>query len=236
MKTLVVIPTYNEANNIEKIVNSVLGSADCDVLIVDDNSTDGTRDIVNGFLDAKVHMLQRPAKLGLGTAYLAGFKWGLDKGYDLFFEMDADLSHDPSVMPDFIKKIQDGYDMVVGSRYLNNTISVVGWDFKRLLLSRFGNWYASTLLGIKQFTDLTSGYRCYTKNALTAVDFNRVRSNGYAFQIEMVYRIYSAGFKVAEVPIIFYERQGGSSKMSKQIVREAVLLPFKLLFDNKFKR
>lgn len=235
MKTLVVIPTYNEANNIEKILNSVLRFAGCDVLIVDDNSTDGTREIVKKmFNTSRIHMIERPSKLGLGTAYLAGFKWGLQRDYDLFFEMDADLSHDPAVIPDFIEKVGDGFDLVVGSRYLHNTISVVGWDFKRLLLSKFGNWYASTLLGIKQFTDLTSGYRCYTKKALMAVNLDAVKSNGYAFQIEMVYRAYKAGVKAAEIPIIFYERQGGSSKMSKQIVREAVLLPFKLRLQNLY--
>jgi dolichol-phosphate mannosyltransferase len=142
--------------------------------------------------------------------------------------MDADNSHNPDTLPYFVEKIKEGYDIIVGSRYLNHTISVVGWDFRRLLISKFGNWYASTLLGLKQFTDLTSGYRCYTSKALKTIGLERIKSNGYAFQIEMVYRGYKKGLKVAEIPIIFYERGGGGSKMSGKIVREAVLLPFKL--------
>jgi len=232
MKTLIVIPTYNEEVNIGKILNQTLEVLDDDILVVDDNSSDGTRDIVKGFWGTgRVFMLERPSKLGLGTAYVDGFRWGLQKGYDLFFEMDADNSHNPAAIPYFVEKIKEGYDIVVGSRYLNHTISVVGWDFHRLLMSKFGNWYASTLLGIKHFTDLTSGYRCYTNKALETIELNNVKSNGYAFQIEMVYRGYKRGIRVAEISIIFYERGGGGSKMSRHIVREAVLLPFKLRFE-----
>jgi len=233
MKTLVVIPTYNEAANVGDILKKTLSVLDGDILVVDDNSADGTKEIVNGFLDTgRVFMLERPAKLGLGTAYVAGFQWGLRNGHDLFFEMDADNSHNPASLPSFVEKIKEGYDTVVGSRYLNHTISVVGWDFRRLLISKFGNWYASTLLGLKQFTDLTSGYRCYNRNTLEAIGLKKIRSNGYAFQIEMVYRAYKKGLKLAEIPIIFYERGGGGSKMSRAIVREAVLLPFKLRLEN----
>jgi|SRR5208283_1075992 len=229
MKTLIVIPTYNEAANIGKILNKTLEFIDGNIVVVDDNSTDSTRDMVKGFFDTgRVSMLERPSKLGLGSAYVEGFQWGLQNGHDLFFEMDADNSHNPASLPSFVEKVTEGYDIVVGSRYLNHTISVVGWDFRRLLISKFGNWYASTLLGIKQFTDLTSGYRCYTSKALKAIGLERIKSNGYAFQIEMVYRGYKKGLKVAEIPIIFYERGGGGSKMSGKIVREAVLLPFKL--------
>ena len=229
MKTLVVIPTYNEASTTEKVLTMTLNAMNCHILVVDDNSSDMTRDIVRRFFDTgRVSMLERHSKLGLGTAYVEGFQWGLQNGHDLFFEMDADNSHNPTSLPSFVEKINEGYDIVVGSRYLNHTISVVGWDFRRLLISKFGNWYASTLLGIKQFTDLTSGYRCYTSKALKAIGLERIKSNGYAFQIEMVYRGYKKGLKVAEIPIIFYERGGGGSKMSGKIVREAVLLPFKL--------
>lgn len=232
MKTLVVIPTYNEAVNIGKILKTTLEILDSDILIVDDNSTDLTRDIVKDFFSTgRVSMLERPSKLGLGTAYIDGFQWGLQNGHDLFFEMDADNSHNPAALPFFVEKIAEGYEIVVGSRYLNRTISVVGWDFHRLLISKFGNWYASTLLGLKQFTDLTSGYRCYTRRALETIGLEKIKSNGYAFQIEMVYRGYRKGLKVAEIPIIFYERGGGGSKMNKAIVREAVLLPFKLQFE-----
>ena len=229
MKTLIVIPTYNEAVNIGKILKKTLEVIDGDILIVDDNSNDATRDIVKFFFDTgRVFMLERPSKLGLGTAYVDGFQWGLQNGHDLFFEMDADNSHNPDAIPFFVEKIREGYDIVIGSRYLNNTISVVGWDFRRLLISKFGNWYASTLLGLKQFTDLTSGYRCYTGKALKTIGLERIKSNGYAFQIEMVYRGYKKGLKVADIPIIFYERGGGGSKMSGKIIREAVFLPFKL--------
>jgi len=232
MKALVVIPTYNEAVNIGKILSKTLEVTDNDILVVDDNSSDATRDIVKGFFGSgRVFILERPSKLGLGTAYVDGFRWGLQNGHDLFFEMDADNSHNPEALPYFVEKVKEGYDIVVGSRYLNHTISVVGWDFHRLLMSKFGNWYASTLLGIKQFTDLTSGYRCYTSKALEAIELGRVKSNGYAFQIEMVYRGYKRGLRVAEIPIIFYERGGGGSKMSGHIVREAVLLPFKLMLE-----
>ena len=229
MKTLIVIPTFNEAANIGKILNKALEAIDADIVVVDDNSTDATRDLVKGFFDTgRVSMLERPSKLGLGTAYLDGFQWGLQNGHDLFFEMDADNSHNPASLPSFVEKISEGYDIVVGSRYLNHAISVVGWDFRRLLISKFGNWYASTLLGLNQFTDLTSGYRCYTSKALKIIGLENIKSNGYAFQIEMVYRGYKKGLKVAEIPIIFYERGGGGSKMNRKIVREAVLLPFKL--------
>jgi dolichol-phosphate mannosyltransferase len=227
-RTLVVIPTYNECSTIAKVINGTL-EHNVHILIVDDNSADGTRDVVRTFLDSqRVFMLERPGKLGLGTAYVAGFRWGLDKGYDLFFEMDADNSHNPHALPFFSQLIAEGNDMVVGSRYLKNTISVVGWEFRRLLISKFGNWYAATLLGLKQFSDLTSGYRCYTKKALTEINLDRVKSNGYAFQIEMVYRAYKKGLRITEMSIIFYEREGGGSKMSRKIVREAVMLPFRL--------
>lgn len=232
MKILIVIPTYNEADTIGKIIEKTLGICDADILVVDDNSTDTTRAIVAGFFESgRVHMLQRASKLGLGTAYISGFKWGLSRGYDLFFEMDADFSHDPSIIPKFIEKMGEDFDILVGSRYLNNTISVVGWDFRRLLLSKFGNWYASTLLGLSQLTDLTGGYRCYRAQALESIGLDRVKSNGYAFQIEMVYRGYKKGLKIGEIPIIFYERESGGSKMSRKIVREAVILPFKLRLE-----
>ena len=237
MKALLVIPTYNEAGNVGKIISEILDASYGDIFVVDDNSADGTKDVVRKFIDTgKVFMLERPSKLGLGTAYLAGFKWGLQRDYDLFFEIDADLSHDTTAIPGFVKKIREGYDMVIGSRYLNNTISVVGWDFKRLLLSKFGNFYIQSLSPLKTFTDMTSGYRCYTKTALETVCLDNVKSNGYAFQIEMVYRAFKAGLKIAEIPIIFYERNGGSSKMSPKIVREAIMLPFRLKLEQFSKR
>jgi len=238
MNALVVLPTYNEASNITNIITRLLDYQFLNVLVVDDNSEDGTARLVRDSMQKtdRVHLIEREGKLGLGTAYVTGFKWGLQRGYDLYFEMDADNSHNPAAIPYFIKEIEKGNDIVVGSRYLYNTISVVGWDFKRLLMSKFGNWYASRLLGLKQFTDLTSGFRCYTREALIKIDLEKVKSNGYSFQIEMVYRACRAHLRVAEMPIIFYVRNSGSSKMSRKIMREAVFLPFKLMIEQIIQR
>lgn len=232
MKGLVILPTYNEAENIKKVLDSLMNYENIHVLVVDDNSQDGTSEIVKTYpeFDNKVFLIQRPYKMGLGTAYVTGFKWGIEKNYDIFFEMDADLSHDPKDIPRFIEKLKEGYDVVIGSRYINNTISVVGWDFKRLLISKFGNWYATTILGLKQFSDITSGYRVYKKECLEKIDLNKIKSNGYAFQIEMVYKLYKKGCKITEIPIIFYERNGGSSKMSRKIALEAAIMVWRLKF------
>lgn len=229
MKTLVVLPTYNEARNIGGILERVLGHGIFDVLLVDDNSTDGTRDIVRGFMDrhSNVSMLERPGKLGLGTAYTTGFKWGLEHGYDCMMEMDSDFSHNPGDMPRFVEAVSGGAHLVIGSRYIGGTISVIGWDFKRLLLSRFGNIYASHILGMP-LTDLTSGFRAYTRKALEGIDLESIYSEGYSFQIEMAYYVWCSGLRVEEIPIVFTERAQGSSKMSKSIVREAIKLPWKL--------
>ncbi len=234
-RTLIILPTYNEAENIEKAIskiNIVRGklNLNLDILVIDDDSKDGTAEKVR-ILQKKfdnLYLIQRSAKLGLGTAYVSGFKWGLSKGYEIFFEMDADLSHDPKDIPNFISKINSGYDLVIGSRYIGGTISVVGWDFKRLLLSKFANWYATTILSLKNLTDITSGYRACTRKCLEAIDLDEVKSNGYSFQIEMAYKALKAGLKVCEVPIIFYERAGGSSKMNRKIALEAALMVWRL--------
>ena len=237
MKILIVLPTYNEAKNIEEVINRLLKFEPADILVVDDNSPDRTSQIVKEIMkeEKRVNLIERPKKLGLGTAYITGFKWGLNKNYDYFFEMDADLSHDPTEIPNFLKKLKEGYDVVVGSRYVNNTISVVGWDFKRLLLSKFANWYARKILGIKM-SDITSGYRAYSRKALERIDLDSIRSNGYAFQIEMIYWAVRSGLKVAEIPIIFYERNSGSSKMSKKIALEAAIVVWKLRFNELMKK
>jgi dolichol-phosphate mannosyltransferase len=228
-KALVIIPTYNERETLPAVVRSVLKHGGFDLLIVDDGSPDGTARVVKEIMagENRVSLIERPGKLGLGTAYIAGFKWGLECGYDYFIEMDADGSHDPEALPSFIREMEKGCDLVIGSRYLNKTISVIGWDFKRLLLSKFGNYYASWILGLR-LTDLTSGFRCFSRSALTAIDLDKVRSNGYAFQIEMAYRVSAAGHRVGGTSIIFYERASGSSKMSKKIIREAIILPWRL--------
>jgi dolichol-phosphate mannosyltransferase len=228
-KTLVIIPTYNEKENIKHIINAVLKHEGFEILVVDDGSPDGTAGLVRKIIKSedRVFLIERTGKLGLGTAYISGFKWGLQRDYAYFIEMDADGSHDPDALPSFLADMEKGYGLVIGSRYLNGAISVVGWDFKRLMLSKFGNFYSSRILGLK-LTDLTSGFRCYSRKALEAVDLDKIHSNGYAFQIEMAYRIGTTGYRIGEIPIIFYERTSGSSKMSKTIVREAGLLPWRL--------
>ncbi len=228
-KVLVIMPTYNERAGIADILHPVVSHPGFDILVVDDASPDGTASAVKDIMkrECRGSLIERSGKLGLGTAYVTGFKWGLERNYDYFVEMDADGSHDPDALPLLVEEMKKGCGLVIGSRYLNGTISVVGWDFKRLLLSKFGNLYASLILGLG-LSDLTSGFRCYSRKALESVDLDGIRSNGYAFQIEMAYLVAEAGLKVSEMPIIFYERTSGSSKMSRRIVREAVMLPWKL--------
>jgi dolichol-phosphate mannosyltransferase len=229
-KALVIIPTYNEIETLPRVIESVLKQpGGFDVLVIDDASPDGTASVIGEIMkrEKRVFLIERTGKLGLGTAYITGFKWGLARGYDFFVEMDADGSHDPEALPSLIGEMEKGYGLVIGSRYLHETISVVGWDFRRLMLSKFGNFYAAWILGVK-VTDLTSGYRCYSRKALESLDLEGVHSSGYGFQIEMAYRIARAGLRVGEMPIIFYERTSGSSKMSHAIVREALVLPWRL--------
>jgi len=235
MRALVIIPTFNERETLPVVVDAVLKHAGFHVLVVDDASPVGTAGMVKEMAAAgkSVFLLERAGKLGLGTAYVEGFKWGLERGYDYFIEMDADNSHDPDALPAFVAAIEKGSGLVIGSRYRDGTISVVGWDFRRLLLSKFGNFYASRILGL-QLTDMTSGFRCYARRALESLDLDGIHSNGYAFQIEMAYRILASGHLVSEVPIIFRERASGVSKMSKQIIREAIVLPWRLRFGMVF--
>lgn len=231
MKTLVILPTYNEKGNIEIALQGVLEHEGFDALIVDDNSGDGTAEVARERAenDPRVNLIERPEKLGLGTAYITGFKWGLERGYGCLMEMDTDLSHDPAELPRFVEKIKNGNDLVIGSRYIGGKISVLGWDFRRLLLSRFGNFYASRILNAP-LTDMTSGFRAFSSRALSAMDLDGIRSEGYAFQIEMAYNVWRRGMDVTEIPIVFTERTRGLSKMSKEIVREAVWLPWRLRF------
>ncbi len=222
-RALVVIPTYNEAENLPNIVPQVLAQDPrLEVLVVDDNSPDGTGRLADGLAQAnpRVHVLHREGKLGLGTAYLAGFRWAIEKRYDYAFEMDADFSHDPAHLKDFLTAIATA-DVVLGSRYLGGRVTVVNWPMGRLVLSYCANIYARWITGLRIW-DLTGGFKCFRRHVLEALDLSQVRSNGYAFQIEMSVRAWRKGFKLAEIPIVFVDRLEGQSKMSKAIVREAV--------------
>jgi dolichol-phosphate mannosyltransferase len=221
-RALVVIPTYNERVNLPVIVPAVLQQDPrINVLVVDDNSPDGTGAIADALAaeSARVHVLHRAAKEGLGKAYLAGFTWALEHGFDLILEMDADFSHDPKFLPELIKAAGEA-DLVIGSRYKAG-VNVINWPMSRLLLSIGANQYARWITGLP-LTDSTGGFKCFRRAVLQAIDFSRVRSNGYAFQIEMSYRAWRKGFRLVEVPIVFTDRIEGQSKMNKRIVREAI--------------
>ncbi|HEV8265507.1 MAG TPA: polyprenol monophosphomannose synthase [Gemmatimonadales bacterium] len=222
-RALVVIPTYNEAVNLPNIVPLVLAQDPrLEVLVVDDNSPDGTGRMADELARAnpRVHAQHREGKLGLGTAYIHGFRWALERGYDYVFEMDADFSHDPAYLKDFLKAIVDA-DVVLGSRYLEGRVAVVNWPMGRLLLSYFANVYARWVTGL-HIWDLTGGFKCFRRRVLEAIDLAQVRSNGYAFQIEMSVRAWRKKFTLREIPIVFVDRAEGQSKMNRSIVREAV--------------
>jgi len=220
---LVIVPTYDELDNLPRKVPRILAQDPrIDVLVVDDNSPDGTGEMAQEMAeqDARVHVLRRPSKEGLGKAYLAGFAWGLERDYTLFFEMDADISHPPQVVPSMIKAAGE-YDVVIGSRYVDGRVTVSNWPMSRLLVSYFGSWYARIITGMP-VRDATGGFNCWRREVLESVGLDRMRSNGYAFQIELKYRAYRKGFSHFEIPILFAERDSGESKMSKKIVREAI--------------
>jgi len=228
-RSLVIIPTYNERENITRIIPAVLGqNENLDVLIVDDGSPDGTGAIVDAMAaeNPRIHALHREGKLGLGTAYVAGFRWALKRDYDLIFEMDADFSHNPDRIPKFLEAIKNA-DLVLGSRYQNGQINVVNWPMSRLFLSYSANIYARNVTGLQVF-DATGGFKCFRRRVLEAIDLDDVRSNGYAFQIEMTFRAWKKGFRIVEIPIVFVDRSEGTSKMSKKIVREAVWMVWRL--------
>jgi dolichol-phosphate mannosyltransferase len=228
-RSLVIVPTYNEKENIARLISAVLAQdPSIDMLIVDDGSPDGTGRLVDDIAAAnpRVHTLHRPSKLGLGTAYVAGFRWALERDYEFIFEMDADFSHAPEKLPVFLKAIEDA-DLVIGSRYQNGQVNVVNWPMSRLFLSYSANIYARTLTGVPIF-DATGGFKCFRREVLQAIDLADVRSNGYAFQIEMTFRAWKKGFRIREIPIVFVDRTEGSSKMSKRIVREAVWMVWRL--------
>ena len=221
-RALVVVPTYNERVNLPLIVPQILEQDPrLEVLVVDDNSPDGTGRLADELAAAgpRVHVLHRESKAGLGKAYLAGFRWALDRGYDFIFEMDADFSHDPKYLPQLLRAIEDA-DLVIGSRYRTG-VNVINWPISRLLLSLGANQYARWITGLP-LTDSTGGFKCFRRRVLESLDLERVRSNGYSFQIEMSFRAWKKGFRLSEIPIVFTDRVEGQSKMNKRIVREAI--------------
>jgi len=221
-KALIIFPTYNEKDNIEKIINEVLPlDPRINVLVVDDGSPDGTGEIVDRMAgeNSRVNVLHRQNKEGLGRAYIAGFKWGIERNFDYIFEMDADFSHDPKYVPDFLREIEH-HDLVLGSRYICG-VNVINWPMGRLLLSYYANVYTRIVTGLP-LRDATGGFKCFRREVLETLDLDAIRSNGYIFQIEVSMRVWKKGFRIKEIPIVFVDRVMGQSKMSKKIVREAI--------------
>jgi dolichol-phosphate mannosyltransferase len=222
-RALVIVPTYNERENISRLIETVLAQDPrVEILVVDDGSPDGTSEIVDRIIttNRRVHIHRRPKKLGLGTAYIAGFRWAIERKYDLIMEMDADFSHDPAHIPQFLRAAEAA-DVVLGSRYREGKVTIINWPISRLILSYSANVYARVVTGLPVW-DATGGFKCFHRKVLEAIDLNSVKSNGYAFQIEMSFRAWKRGFKIVEIPIIFVDRTEGTSKMSGHIVREAV--------------
>ncbi|HEX2868928.1 MAG TPA: polyprenol monophosphomannose synthase [Ignavibacteriales bacterium] len=235
-KSIVIIPTYNELENISVLVPDLMDRyPHLDILIVDDNSPDGTASYVKKMQENNgcIKLIERPGKMGLGTAYVAGFRYMLENGYDYAIQMDADYSHDPKEIGNFFREIRD-YDLVIGSRYITG-VNVVNWPMRRLLLSYFASYYTRFITGIP-VADCTGGFKMFRRRVLETINLEDIRSNGYSFQIEMNYKAWKAGFKIKEFPIIFIDRVKGRSKMNKKIVREAVLMVWKLRFKSIFGR
>jgi len=235
-KTLVIIPTYNEAENIARLIPEVLGQdPGIDVLVVDDASPDRTADRVRDLIDhgKRIHLLERKGKMGLGSAYVEGFKFALRNSYDLVFEMDADFSHDPKEIPNFLRYMKE-YDLVAGSRYVDG-VRVLNWPIQRLFLSFFANVYTRFMTGLRMH-DATGGFKCYRRRVLESINLDDIRSNGYAFQIEMSYKVWKKGFAIREIPIVFLDRRVGDSKMSSNIIYEAFFMLWKLRLGSILKK
>ena len=237
MKTLVIIPTYNEAENITILVQTILELAveHIHVLVVDDNSPDGTADLVEQMAgrDDRINLIKRPGKRGLGSAYVTGFKYGLKRDFDRLIEMDADFSHDPAEIPNLLVASEE-YDIVLGSRYVRG-VNVVNWPLSRLLLSMGASYYTKIITGLP-IHDCTSGFKCFSRKVLESIDLDSVQSDGYSFQIELNFKAWKKGFTIGEIPIIFIDRRAGISKMSHKIVREAIWMVWKLKFLSLFKK
>lgn len=238
--SIVIIPTYNEKENIEKIIRAVFGLEKCfHILVIDDGSPDGTATIVKGLMQTefgdRLFLMERKGKQGLGTAYIAGFKWGLAHNYDYLFEMDADFSHAPSDLPRLYSACADeGYDLAIGSRYITG-VNVVNWPIGRVLMSYFASLYVRLITGFKVH-DTTAGFKCYRRRVLETIDLDAIRFKGYAFQIEMKFTTYKCGFKIKEVPVIFVNRVEGVSKMSGGIFGEAFFGVMRLRWDGWFRK
>ncbi|MDA8793268.1 polyprenol monophosphomannose synthase [Bacteriovoracaceae bacterium] len=227
-QSLLIIPTYNEIDNIERMLNTLLGLyPELNILIIDDGSPDGTADIVKGFQEknANINLIQREGKLGLGTAYITGFRFALSKGFDYIFEMDCDFSHDPKDIPNLLSAAIS-HDLAIGSRYIGG-IRIINWPMHRLLLSFFASWYTRIITSLP-LTDATGGFKCFSRKALESIDLDKIFSNGYSFQIELNYKVWKKGLKIKEVPIVFTERRDGHSKMNRKIVYEAIFAVFRL--------
>ena len=238
--SIVIIPTYNERENIEKIIRAVLELEKVfDILIIDDGSPDGTSNIVRKLMDnefsSRLHIIERSGKLGLGTAYITGFKWAIEHDYDYIFEMDADFSHDPNDLPRLYSACHDeGYDVAIGSRYITG-VNVVNWPIGRVLMSYFASKYVRIVTGFKVH-DTTAGFKCYKSRVLKTIELDKIRFKGYAFQIEMKFTAYKIGFKIKEVPVIFVNRREGVSKMSGGIFGEAFFGVMRLRWDGWFRK
>lgn len=227
-KSLVIIPTYNEIDNIEKMLSTLTSLyPELSILIIEDGSPDGTADVIKRLMkeNSKINIIERTGKLGLGTAYIAGFRWALERDYEFIFEMDCDFSHDPADIPKLLEAAQTN-DLAIGSRYIDG-IRIINWPMHRLLLSYFAGVYTRIITGL-QVLDATGGFKCFTRNALKSLNLDKVFSNGYSFQIELNFKIWSKGLNVKEVPIVFTERRDGQSKMSGGIVWEAIFAVIKL--------
>jgi len=235
MEKLVIIPTYNERENIDEMISKLLALPHgLHVLVVDDHSPDGTAEVVRGWKarDARVHLIERAGKLGLGSAYLEGFKYALANGAEYIFEMDADFSHDPDAIGSLIEAAQDA-DLVLGSRYLNGGVTVVNWPLSRLILSYTANLYTRVVTGLPVH-DATGGYKCFRRRALEGIRLDRVQSDGYGFQIELSFKCWKRGFRIREIPIMFVDRRAGVSKMNRRIIFEAAWLVWKLRLTDLF--
>lgn len=236
-KALIIIPTYNEAENIVNITSELLAidypGVSIEILVVDDNSTDGTASLVKARNESRLHLIERPGKMGLGTAYIRGFRYAIENNYDYVFEMDADFSHDPEAILGFLDKLND-HDLVIGSRYIEG-IAVVNWPLSRLMISIGASYYTRmiTFLPVK---DVTAGFMAYRVESLKKIDLNKIHSNGYSFQIEMKFRMWKKGFRLTEIPIVFIDRRAGVSKMSRKIVYEAMFMVWKLKLQSLFNK